>query len=536
MKTLQSIVLILTGILCFPQLQPFTDPEFGRFEPRFLHQGFLIGNNYHENGEWAGLYKLNLSDGQTTQFSFGQQGSFEMPWGVDNRSIHQDDIFVGFANYGFRRISLDENYVYDNLVVGAYPINGTVFGNRIYFNFSTYGTYYYDLLTEELIFLGNVDTVSGPLFHSMHVAENNMFALRDLPLTQGQQGSRLLKVNADYEISDYIESTLDSEGDYISALFPFAPNGRISINGREIFLAQMHTGVNKLISIDPSNFHSTNFISGELDINIQSQMNYIILSDGIIFSINENFYKTNGVSSLEQIDFNIEGIFDTGGFHTPSPYNLFSGSGDGNSFVQVGDITYLNVSENYIERIYKMNSIDSTPELIFSTTHEDNIYQIINYAVEWNGNLLFVVQSNDSTVGDKIYLYNGSELILNPDLNDFSGRTNNEQPTITGLFTYGELLLVYTEEGVYSIEYDEMSVSEEMITSKLKIYPNPVKDFIHFSEKLKEIKIYDLSGKLIKNHSASTDKLNVNDIPKGNYIITGATESGNKFNQKFIKL
>ena len=536
MKYCLLLIIALSGTNNFAQLQPFTDPEFGRFEPKFLHQDYLIGNNYTESGEFNGIYKLNLSNGETTPFSFGEQGSFVMP-STDNRNTHQDNIYVSsYPGLGFRKMSLSENYVYDYLTVDGYSINGTIFKDRIYFNFYLNATYYYDLLAGELVLLSDHPT-GGILFHNMLAINNNMLAIRNLTHTEeSQQGSRLLKFDSSYEVVDYIENTLNPEGagDYITALQQFAPNGRITINGRELFLAQMHTGVNRLLSIAPNNFQSTNFISDALDINIQ--MDYIVLPDGVIFSINGNFYKTDGISSLEQINtFNNIGIFEDN-FRAPSPYNLFQLSGSGNAFVHMENETYFKtISSDQVEHIYKISSIHDSPELVYSAVHNGSVYEILRYATDWNGNLLFVVQSNDATVADQIYLYNGVELILNPILNDYLGKTTNEQSSIVGLFTHGNLLLVNTEEGVYSIEYDDMSISDQIITYKLKLYPNPVKDILHLSEKASEIKVYDLSGKLIKTHLSKTDKLYLTELPKGNYILSGTNQQGEKFSSKFIR-
>lgn len=541
MKTLNTFIFIVAGTFCFSQLQPFTNTDFGRFEPKFLHQGYLIGNNYTESGEFNGIHKLNLSNGETTQFSFGESGSFHMPT-TDTRNSHLDNIYVSsYPGSGFRKMSLSENYVYDYLTVDAFSIFGTVFKDRIYFNFYLNATYYYDLLTEELVLLSD-HPISGILFHNMLTIDNNMFAIRNLSIEEGQQGSRLLKFDSSYEVVDYIENTLNSEGegDYISNLFAFSPNGRLTVNGREIFIAQMHSGIDRLLSVDPDNFQSTNFISGSVPFNL---IDYIIVPDGVIFKIDGNYYKTDGVSSLEQIDY-LDQIGVLVNFRSSSPYNLFNGTSSGssemqgNSFLQTENVTYFNARSNdQVEHLYKMTSMNSTPELIYSAVHEGFTFEMLRHATDWNGNLLFVVQDNDSTTADKIYIYTGTELILNPDLNDFSGKTLDEQPAITGLFTYGDLLLVNTQEGVYSIEYDEvMSTSEEIVnSSRLKFYPNPTKEFIYFSEKLKELKIYNLSGKLIKTQNNADKKLSVSELPNGTYIISGIDELGKKLNSKFIK-
>ena len=97
-------------------------------------------------------------------------------------------------------------------------------------------------------------------------------------------------------------------------------------------------------------------------------------------------------------------------------------------------------------------------------------------------------------------------------------------------------------EGGFESNYTETVFVEgpalsttEVANPSVSFYPNPTKDFLHFSEFLKEIKVYDLSGKLIKTQPNSTEKLDVNDLPKGTYILSGTTDSGGKIHLKFVK-
>jgi hypothetical protein len=57
---------------------------------------------------------------------------------------------------------------------------------------------------------------------------------------------------------------------------------------------------------------------------------------------------------------------------------------------------------------------------------------------------------------------------------------------------------------------------------------------IIFGEKADHIKIYDMSGKLVKTNISQKTNINVSDLPKGNYIITGIVDN-NSVSQKIIK-
>lgn len=69
----------------------------------------------------------------------------------------------------------------------------------------------------------------------------------------------------------------------------------------------------------------------------------------------------------------------------------------------------------------------------------------------------------------------------------------------------------------------------------LNLYPNPAKDILNFSEELSNIRISDLSGKLIKQISNSEKSINVSHLAKETYIISATTKTGETINKKFIK-
>lgn len=69
----------------------------------------------------------------------------------------------------------------------------------------------------------------------------------------------------------------------------------------------------------------------------------------------------------------------------------------------------------------------------------------------------------------------------------------------------------------------------------VNIYPNPVKDILHFSEEIANVKITDLSGKMIKQFTYSGKSIDVSSLAKGNYMITIVTKTGGTISKKLIK-
>ncbi|WP_394265681.1 T9SS type A sorting domain-containing protein [Bergeyella zoohelcum] len=69
----------------------------------------------------------------------------------------------------------------------------------------------------------------------------------------------------------------------------------------------------------------------------------------------------------------------------------------------------------------------------------------------------------------------------------------------------------------------------------MTIYPNPTADVLHISseEKIHSVAIFDMAGRRM-NAELKAHEVDVNHLPKGNYIITISTEKG-KVSKKWIK-
>lgn len=70
---------------------------------------------------------------------------------------------------------------------------------------------------------------------------------------------------------------------------------------------------------------------------------------------------------------------------------------------------------------------------------------------------------------------------------------------------------------------------------KAFIYPNPVTEELNFSEKLKNIKIIDSTGKVIFAKDEATTSINLNSFVGGIYWLKAQRVSGKFFHQKFVK-
>jgi len=75
---------------------------------------------------------------------------------------------------------------------------------------------------------------------------------------------------------------------------------------------------------------------------------------------------------------------------------------------------------------------------------------------------------------------------------------------------------------------------EDIIANNISVYPNPASEFINITNVLgSDLFLYNVMGKLIYSEHIETDqtRLNVTDLPAGNYILNIITE-GNKITKK----
>ncbi len=78
---------------------------------------------------------------------------------------------------------------------------------------------------------------------------------------------------------------------------------------------------------------------------------------------------------------------------------------------------------------------------------------------------------------------------------------------------------------------------EESDLSQIKIFPNPVRNQFNIShtERIQLVEIYSLSGQLVQQiKEQSITIVQVNQLPKGTYIVRAQTQTGKVFTEKII--
>lgn len=117
----------------------------------------------------------------------------------------------------------------------------------------------------------------------------------------------------------------------------------------------------------------------------------------------------------------------------------------------------------------------------------------------------------------------------------------NRQATTTGYFAnltvFGDDLVNNPLYGLKSSTCgDVMQLNETGNDYDILIFPNPVKNTIYYSEELLDIQIIDTSGKVMRKLPVSGRSADISGLEKGNYILTGVSQKGEKVSRKLIKL
>lgn len=80
---------------------------------------------------------------------------------------------------------------------------------------------------------------------------------------------------------------------------------------------------------------------------------------------------------------------------------------------------------------------------------------------------------------------------------------------------------------------DQLS-TDEITQPTISIYPNPVKEFLNFSEKLQNIEIHSIHGKRLMQKGSGLN-IDVSVLPSGAYILKAQNQKGEIIKAKFIK-
>jgi len=184
---------------------------------------------------------------------------------------------------------------------------------------------------------------------------------------------------------------------------------------------------------------------------------------------------------------------------------------------------------NYLPHVLRSTDLGETWEDIGSNLPESPINEIV---LDPSFPDQYFIASDESVY----YTANGGDLweILGEDLpltvyNDLDLHDGNRELLAA---TFGRSMLSF------DLTSEQSSTSTNVLDNSIKVYPNPASHFINVeltdNTKINEIIILDISGRLVKNVSASEMNIDVTALQIGNYILRISTTEG-VVSKKFSK-
>lgn len=194
-------------------------------------------------------------------------------------------------------------------------------------------------------------------------------------------------------------------------------------------------------------------------------------------------------------------------------------------YIKISDLNIAQINESQIKANLKIDEL-------FGTT----VYN--SHTTEVSGNAITLKVCYD------IYMFDGGQTIENDFFLDIPSNPSN--------YTFKVEIYPWSSNGCFQTQNMEDSATIEFttpfegiiflntndITNKdknLKLYPNPVKDILHFSENVSVVKITDLSGKDVRQFNLSGKSIDVSKLPKGIYLISISTKDGKLVRKKLMK-
>lgn len=185
-------------------------------------------------------------------------------------------------------------------------------------------------------------------------------------------------------------------------------------------------------------------------------------------------------------------------------------------------LNYLKINEDVFEGDYTIESGTLTPKIYIwddaiPSTSLKNVVILTN----------FDVTTQDVTPN---FPYTG----LWYDLMDVTGNTS-----INVTSTTTPINIAPGQFRIYGNRASTLGIDEVNAGSQFKIYPNPVNNAFYINQSVADLKIYDLTGKLVKTFKGSfteSDAFDISDLKQSIYLVKIENSSGQTLTSKLIKL
>ena len=153
-----------------------------------------------------------------------------------------------------------------------------------------------------------------------------------------------------------------------------------------------------------------------------------------------------------------------------------------------------------------------------------------------NNNKVYFFAKETNDIAQKIFETNRTNISTFPIFNFLTIQSSGAN---SYLFSAGNYLFFSSlgniNKGLYKLDLNTLSTTQNTIQSKTSFSPNPSTSIITFSQEITDLEIYDIMGKKIKSYEKTVNTFDVADLQQGIYLLKGKTSDGNSFNEKLIK-
>ncbi|WP_312825785.1 DUF5074 domain-containing protein [Epilithonimonas sp.] len=162
-------------------------------------------------------------------------------------------------------------------------------------------------------------------------------------------------------------------------------------------------------------------------------------------------------------------------------------------------------------------------EITTSSITKIDLKTIVTDADNLSVSILKSIKSNSNANAINAEINSDEELVLTP---QDAGTAN----IVVSFNSNGKMV-----DKTLTVVSSSLAVNDNVKKINLSIYPNPTTDVLNIKtqDKIVEVSVYDVTGKAI-NTKLIDGKINVNQLPKGNYILRITTDKA-IYQEKFIK-
>lgn len=478
---------------------------------------FTSLNQTSENSQGYDHFLISKLNGVAGDVIYSKDYKNVQPYSSFSVIDNQDNFYVFLdstttqSNYNFDGINIQRNFAGDNIMLKFDKTGSIIFGKNFY---SQGNDFDYSVLSDG-IFDGNNLVLHGYLQSS---TSGNFKGLDNffIPYKYANIQHQGLIAKIDTSGNVIFQKPLFSNKDIDYGVFT-----NISVDEDKNIYSYLY--FKDKVSIDDIEYQFDANEGNKVISKFDTNGNIIYLKAVDTKRDVTNYYSSTHIDIIKNNIYNISGVTDKTHLLQYPFYNNYIPKNYIATFGKL-DQKYLTPQKNYLLLTNTGISNNPNTDNIFSF----NVINNVNWTAESDQSWLHLSFTNlaEKSILSTINGMGDAQIKITAETN-ITGAQRSANIIISGDNGVSSSTIVVTQSGV-------LENSEPKIFTTI-IYPNPSSDILNIQteEKITKIDIFDLSGKLLIT-KYNNEKINISNLPKGNYIINIHTRLGIS-NSKFIK-